>query len=132
MLLASMGDVMSCIQPDYYYCKPTRALERLLHNAGCLTYLYEFGWSSPLHDGRMGAAHEMEIPFVLVNTTSERAQAFIGTQAPQTLANDIHSRWIQFVKGTPMPDWANSTNSNDRLRIFKPTSNFPPTQVIKL
>ncbi len=116
MPLASMGDVMSCIQSDYYYCKPTLALEQLLHNAGCPTYLYEFGWPSPLHGGRMGAAHAMEIPFVLGNTASERAQAFIGAQAPQTLAHDMHSRWIRFVKGEPMPDWSNTAN---RLRVFK-------------
>jgi para-nitrobenzyl esterase len=119
MPLASMGDVMSSIQSDYYYSRPTRALEQLLHNAGCLTYLYEFGWSSPLYDGRMGAAHAMEIPFVLGNTASERAQAFIGTQAPQALANDMHSRWIRFVKGEPMPDWANGYDTNDRQRVFK-------------
>ncbi|MEN9983000.1 MAG: hypothetical protein RI918_969 [Pseudomonadota bacterium] len=116
MPLASMGDLMSCIQSDYYYCKPTLALEQLLRNAGCSTYLYEFGWSSPLHGERMGAAHAMEIPFVLGNTASERAQAFIGTQAPQALANDMHSRWIRFVKGEPMPDWSNTAN---RLRVFK-------------
>jgi para-nitrobenzyl esterase len=116
MPLASMGDLMSCIQSDYYYCKPTLALEQLLRNAGCSTYLYEFGWSSPLHGGRMGAAHAMEIPFVLGNTASERAQAFIGTQAPQAIANDMHSRWIRFVKGEPMPDWSNTAN---RLRVFK-------------
>jgi para-nitrobenzyl esterase len=119
MPLASMGDVMSSIQSDYYYCRPTRALEQLLRNAGCITYLYEFGWSSPLHRGRMGAAHAMEIPFVLGNTASERAQAFIGAQAPQELANDMHSRWIRFVKGEPMPDWANGYDTNDRQRVFK-------------
>jgi para-nitrobenzyl esterase len=119
MPLASMGDVMSSIQSDYYYSRPTRALEQLLHNAGCLTYLYEFGWSSPLYDGRMGAAHAMEIPFVLGNTASERAQAFIGAQAPQALANDMHNRWIRFVKGEPMPDWANGYDTNDRQRVFK-------------
>jgi para-nitrobenzyl esterase len=94
-------------------------LELLLHNAGCLTYLYKFGWSSPLYDGRMGAAHAMEIPFVLGNTASERAQAFIGAQAPQALANDMHNRWIRFVKGEPMPDWANGYDMNDRQRVFK-------------
>ena len=121
MPLASMGDLMSCIQSDYYYRKPTLALEQLLRNADCPTYLYEFGWLSPLHGGRMGAAHAMEIPFVLGNTTSERAQAFIGAQAPQPLADDMHSRWIRFVKGEPMHDWANSKN---RLLIFKPQNQF--------
>jgi para-nitrobenzyl esterase len=115
---AGIGDAMCSIQSDYYYCKPTLALEQLLHRAGCTTYLYEFGWPSPLHGGRMGAAHAMEISFVLGNTMSERAKAFIGAQAPQALANDMHSRWVRFVKGVPMPDWANSNNLNDRLRVF--------------
>ncbi len=114
--LASIGDVMCSIQTDYYYCKPTLALEQLLRTAACTTYLYEFGWSSPLHGGRMGAAHAMEIPFVLGNTQSERAQAFIGDRAPPAIANDMHSRWIRFIKGDPMPDWVNSAN---RVRVFE-------------
>lgn len=118
MPMASIGDVMSCIQSDYYYCKPTKALEQILRNAGCPTYRYEFGWRSPLYEGRMGAAHAMEIPFVLGNASTERAQDFIGGLAPQVLADDMHSRWIRFIKGAPMPDWSNSNNSNDRLRIF--------------
>lgn len=111
-----IGDVMSRIQTDYYYRKPTLALEQLLHDAGCSTYPYEFGWLSPLHNGRMGAAHAMEIPFVLGNTGSSRAREFIGATGPQSLAQEMHSQWVRFVKGEPMADWA---NADGRFRIFR-------------
>ncbi len=112
----SIGDVMSRIQSDYYYRKPTLALEQLLHDAGCSTHPYEFGWLSPLHNGRMRAAHAMEIPFVLGNTGSSRAREFIGAIAPQSLAQDMHSQWVRFVRGEPMADWA---NADGRFRIFR-------------
>jgi para-nitrobenzyl esterase len=113
---ASMGEVFSRIQTDYYYRQPTLAMAQLLCDAGAESYLYEFQWPSPLHSGRMGAAHAMEIPFVLGNTESARAQEFIGALAPQGLAQDMHGRWAAFVKGQPMPDWVNSKQD---LRIFK-------------
>jgi para-nitrobenzyl esterase len=99
---ASPGEVLSRIQTDHYYRQPAVALEQLLRLAGCPTFLYEFGWQSPLHNGRMGAAHAMEIPFVLGNTASARAQEFIGALAPARLAGDMHATWAQFVlSGTP-------------------------------
>jgi para-nitrobenzyl esterase len=113
---ASMGNIFSCLQTDYYYRQPTLALEQLLRDAGLDAYLYQFEWASPLHDGKMGAAHAMEIPFVLGNTKSTRAQEFVGTLAPQALAQDMHARWAAFVKGQPMPDWVNSDTG---MRIFK-------------
>jgi para-nitrobenzyl esterase len=112
----SMGDVLSRIQSDYYYGKPTLALEQLLHKAHCPTFLYRFEWPSPLHGGRLGAAHAMEIPFVLGNTQSSRAQEFIGAKAPPALAQDMHTRWARFVRGEAMPDWA---NAGQRLRVFQ-------------
>ena len=111
----SMGDVLRRIQSDYHYCKPTLALEQLLHKAGCTTFLYRFEWPSPLYGGRLGAAHAMEIPFFLRNTQSSRAQEFIGAVAPPALAQDMHTRWARFVRGDAMPDWA---DAGQRLRVF--------------
>lgn len=110
-----MGDALSRIQSDYFYAKPTLALEQLLHQANCRTYLYRFEWPSPLYGGRLGAAHAMEIPFVLGNTRSSRAQEFIGALAPPALAHDMHTRWAKFVKREAMPDWP---NAGQRLRVF--------------
>lgn len=96
---ASMGDLLSSIQSDYYYIQPTETLERALRQAGCTTYRYKFAWPSPLYGGRMGAAHAMEIPFALGNAHLSRAVDFIGASAPPSLALDMHNRWVRFVKG---------------------------------
>jgi para-nitrobenzyl esterase len=112
----SLGDALSRIQTDYFYGKPTLALEQLLHQANCPTHLYRFEWPSPLYGARLGAAHAMEIPFVLGNTPSSRAQEFIGAVAPPALAHDMHTRWARFVRGDAMPDWA---DAGEHLRVFK-------------
>jgi para-nitrobenzyl esterase len=112
----SMGDALSRIQTNYFYGEPTLALEKVLHQANFPTILYRFGWPSPLYGGRLGAAHAMEIPFVLGNTHLSRAQEFIGADAPPALARDMHTRWARFVKGDAMPDWAGAVQ---RLRVFK-------------
>ena len=111
-----IGDALSRIQSDYFYGMPTLALEQLLNKAHCPTFLYRFEWQSPLYGGRLGAAHAMEIPFVLGNTHLSRAQEFIGADAPPALARDMHTRWARFVKGDAMPDWAGVVQ---RLRVFK-------------
>jgi para-nitrobenzyl esterase len=112
----SMGDALSRIQTDFFYGVPTLALEKLLHQANCPTFLYRFEWPSPLYGARMGAAHAMEIPFVLGNTHSRRSQEFIGAVAPPDLAQDMHTRWARFVRGDAMPDWV---DAGQRLRVFK-------------
>lgn len=112
----SMGDALSLIQTDFFYGEPTLALEKLLHQANCPTFLYRFEWPSPLYGGRMGAAHAMEIPFVLGNTHSMRSQEFIGAVAPTDLVHDMNTRWARFVRGDAMPDWA---DAGQCFRVFK-------------
>lgn len=121
----NLGDALSRIQTDYFYGKPTLALEKLLHQANCPTFLYRFEWQSPLYGGRLGAAHAMEIPFVLGNTHSSRAQEFIGALAPGALAHDMHTRWARFVRGDAMPDWA---DAGQRLRVFKKVKEIGTTE----
>ena len=99
------GERLCRLQSDYYYRDPAIQLAETLRSAGCDTLQYEFGWHSPLHQGRMGAAHAMEIPFVLGNTGSARAREFIGAAAPATLAHDMHTAWAGFVRGDPLPQW---------------------------
>jgi para-nitrobenzyl esterase len=113
---SSIGDVFCAIQTDYYYRKPAMALAELLRQADVPVYLYKFNWSSPLYGGRMGAAHAMDIPFVLGNTAAARAQNFIGTRAPTPLAQDMFERWIRFVKAQDMPDWVNGAQD---MRVFE-------------
>lgn len=112
---ASPGELLSQIQSDYYYRQPAQALAEGLRQAGCLTYVYEFGWCSPLHGGRMGAAHAMEIPFVLGNTGSARAREFIGAAAPAGLAQRMQANWVQFVRGERLHPWTPDAQGVQRL-----------------
>ncbi len=113
---ASPGELLCQIQSDYYYRQPANALAQALRQGGCETLQYEFAWHSPLLQGRMGAAHAMEIPFVLGNSASARAQEFIGTQAPAALAHEMHSCWSRFVRGESLPEW---TRNGQLPRIFE-------------
>ena len=99
------GEKLCRMQSDFYYRDPAAALARLLHSAGCDTLRYQFDWHSPLHQGRMGAAHAMEIPFVLGNTGSARACEFIGSSAPPRLAREMHDAWAGFARGETLPQW---------------------------
>lgn len=65
------------------------------------TFLYEFGWRSDAVEGRLGAAHTMELPFVFDNAELgglHGSQALLGTTAaPAELARRMHRTWISFA-----------------------------------
>jgi carboxylesterase type B len=53
------------IQTDWYWRIPgVRLADAHASNARGATYIYEFAWRSRQMDGRLGAAHSVEIPFV--------------------------------------------------------------------
>ncbi|WP_086789151.1 carboxylesterase/lipase family protein [Crossiella equi] len=56
------------------------------------TYVYEFGWRSPL-DG-VGAAHGLELGFVFNNLGVSGLE---GLAPPQDLATTVHGAWVSFV-----------------------------------
>lgn len=64
------------------------------------TYLYEFG--VPNDVAGIGAGHAVEIPYVFDHL--EAAQRLTGPDAPQAVADAMHSAWVDFVK-TGAPGW---------------------------
>ncbi|MFT3899254.1 MAG: carboxylesterase family protein [Gordonia sp. (in: high G+C Gram-positive bacteria)] len=64
------------------------------------TYLYEF--DVPNTVAELGAAHAVEIPYVFDKL--DRAQRLTGPDAPQAVADAMHSAWIAFAK-TGDPGW---------------------------
>jgi para-nitrobenzyl esterase len=68
------------------------------------THVYEFDWRSPACDGKLGASHGMELPFVfdtLATVTGERG--LCGTSPPQELADRIHRIWVDFARDGSLP-----------------------------
>ncbi|HLZ22127.1 MAG TPA: carboxylesterase family protein [Ktedonobacterales bacterium] len=65
------------------------------------TYMYEFAWPSPLLDGRLGAFHALEIPFVF-DMLGKGTELLWGTNPPQQLADTMHAAWVDFAtRGDP-------------------------------
>lgn len=72
------------------------------------TYCYEFVWRSDAIDGRLGASHVMELPFVFdrLSLPSLRGpRGLLGNaEPPAPLAAQIHRSWIRFAE-TGNPGW---------------------------
>jgi para-nitrobenzyl esterase len=64
-------------------------------------FLYYFQWPSPVRDGRLGAMHGIELPFVFENT--DKAPQMIGTGAELgAVADQVSSAWVAFARtGNP-------------------------------
>jgi para-nitrobenzyl esterase len=80
------------------------AAQRLLEarsRTGARVHGYEFAWESPLFEGRLGACHAVEIPFVF-DALGPRTLA--GPDAPQHLADEMHGAWVRFAR-TGDPGW---------------------------
>lgn len=101
---ASPGDLLAALQSDWWVRFPVlRLADARATNAASTasTYLYEFAWRSPQFNGRLGACHVLEIPFVF-DTLGLGTQAICGNEPPQGLADTMHDAWVAFAtKGDP-------------------------------
>jgi para-nitrobenzyl esterase len=105
---ASPGDLLAALQGDWWVRFPAlrladartaRAKSALATTAS--TYMYEFAWRSPQFNGRLGACHALEIPFVF-DTLGFGTQALCGNEPPQGLASAMHAAWVAFAtRGDP-------------------------------
>ncbi len=76
------------------------------------TWMYRFSHRSPAFDGRLGACHAIEIPFVFDNLARGGVEAFVGDTDDdlQRLAAVTSSAWLSFARtGDPghegLPTW---------------------------
>jgi para-nitrobenzyl esterase len=74
-------------------------------------WMYRFDWPSPAFEGRFGACHALEIPFVFDNLGAPGVDIFTGGEAPKSIATNMHAAWVAFAKtGDPsckeLPGWA--------------------------
>jgi para-nitrobenzyl esterase len=74
------------------------------------TFMYLFEYASTVFDGRLGAGHALEIPFVFDNLHRTGVELLTGPEPPQSVADAMHRAWISFARtGSPvhdgLPDW---------------------------
>ena len=99
-----------------------RVTEDRVRNGG-RTWWYEFAWESPVFDGRIGASHGMEIPFVFDDTNTQMGQFLLGGVSPDNLAKCMHETWITFARtGIPssasLPEWPEFTIQERSVAVF--------------
>jgi para-nitrobenzyl esterase len=100
---ATPGELLAAIGTDWFYRIPAiRMAEAHVRQDDGATYIYEFAWQSPMFDGRLGACHTLEIPFVFDNLDKEGFEGLAGTNPPQQVADAMHASWVAFAtNGNP-------------------------------
>ena len=107
---ASPGDVLSAVVTDWFFRIPAIRLAEAHDRAGGTPFVYEFAWRSSLFDGRLGACHALDIPFVFDHL---ELSSMTGERPPQALADAMHRAWIAFAREGD-PGWP-AYNSQDRV-----------------
>jgi para-nitrobenzyl esterase len=98
---ATHGDVLAALQSDWFWRIPAMRLADAHAPGAGATFMYEFAWPSPQFDGRLGACHALEIPFVF-DTLGRGTEHLWGATPPQQLANTMHAAWVAFARcGNP-------------------------------
>jgi para-nitrobenzyl esterase len=93
---SSPGDVLAAMSTDSYFRIPAIRLAEARADAPGATYAYEFAWPTPV--GRLGACHALEIGFVFDTLGEPGTDLLTGPDAPQSLADDMHARWVAFAE----------------------------------
>lgn len=106
---ASFGELRSAIMGDALFGAGSWALAgaHAAHPRSA-TFAYEFAWRSQALNGRLGATHAVELPFVFDLARLPRLRgpgALLGPdEPPAELATRMHATWIRFA-ATGDPGW---------------------------
>ncbi|GGF58521.1 carboxylic ester hydrolase [Marmoricola endophyticus] len=94
---ATPYDVVVAGLTDWFFRVPAVRLAETRLAQGRDTFVYQFGWRTPVLDGVLGATHALEIGFAFDNLADPEGQWMTGPDAPQALADDMHAAWVRFV-----------------------------------
>ncbi|MBX5436106.1 MAG: carboxylesterase/lipase family protein [Alicyclobacillaceae bacterium] len=91
---------------------------------GAPVWVYRFDWKSPAYDGRLGACHVLEIPFVFHTLDQPGAAFFTGDDPARTqLADQMHRAWIAFAwhanpQHEGIPEWPQYNTDTRPVLVF--------------
>ena len=114
---ATPGELLVAVASDWFFRIPALRLAEARSGGPGRTYVYEFAWPSPVFDGRLGACHALELPFVFDTLTSAGADALVGATPPQELADVVHRAWVDFVT-TGDPGWPAYDLGDRPVQVF--------------
>jgi para-nitrobenzyl esterase len=97
------GMLVAAVLSDFAFRWPARELAAA-HQGN--TWVAEFDWRSPAANGRLGAAHGLDLAFVFDSLAVVTGpKGFAGMNPPQALATRVHDVWVAFAKDGTAP-WA--------------------------
>jgi para-nitrobenzyl esterase len=116
------------VATDNGWGQPCRALALAHSESGNRVFHYEFAWRSPALDGRVGAAHLVELPFAFGNLSAPGVDALNGVGVGEdaialSVSSGMASAWGAFItSGTPnpspLPEWPAFTASERNTMII--------------
>ncbi|MHA1987474.1 MAG: carboxylesterase/lipase family protein [Promethearchaeota archaeon] len=117
-------DILGVFQTDFYFrilsIRVAEAKSRHQKN----TYMYLFSWPSPWMNGKLGACHALDIPFVFGNLDKPGMDIFCGKgKDTETLSERMMDTWIAFAhSGDPnnknIPEWPSYDSVNRSTMIL--------------
>ncbi|HEX5406621.1 MAG TPA: carboxylesterase/lipase family protein [Pseudonocardiaceae bacterium] len=117
---ATPGDVLAAMITDQYFRLPAVRLAEARATAPTPTFTYEFAWGTAVKG--LGSCHALEIGFVFDNLADPGTAKMAGDNPPQSVADDMHARWVAFARDGD-PGWpAYNTGSRTVMTFDSPTS----------
>ena len=96
---------------DRRFRVPSMRLAELQAAHTSATYAYLFTWKSPGWDGKRGASHEVNTPFVFGTYDIPDVRGFVTPSAEvEQLSHQMQDAWVAFARtGSPrtaaLPEW---------------------------
>jgi para-nitrobenzyl esterase len=95
---ASAGELLAAVLTDRSLRVPAiRIAEARTAGGAADTWMYRFDHGSSRFEGRLGAAHGVELPFVFDLLDEESGHALIGAEPAQSVAEVAHGAWVRFI-----------------------------------
>jgi para-nitrobenzyl esterase len=115
--------LLAAIGTDYVFGVPTRRLAEAHAPLAAGTWRYEFAWRSPGIEGRLGACHGLELPFVFDNVgrVDTGMLAIPDDEQTRALAAEVHAAWVAFATHGA-PGWQPCTPQRATVRRLDRTS----------
>ncbi len=121
---ATNEELMVALTTDHMFRIPTIRVAEARAKQAAPTWMYLFAWKSRAFEGRLGAAHALEIPFAFNTLKQPGVAAFIGPgELPQSVADVMHAAWIRFMREGD-PGWAPYELSQRATMVFDELSHL--------
>lgn len=114
------SQLVSAMQTDEMFRSPSQRLASRRCRQGGTTWVYEFHQTSTAFDGRLGACHGLDLPFVFNNLTRRGAEMFTGGgEQLRAVADDFSDSLLAFARSDD-PGWEPYSLDDRATRIIGP------------